>query len=205
MCVNKKRINCKQGFPWSGRTEGHKGLNHRIITYVSHLLCHVWGLRKWYRMAALPGCPTTPTESCVDDAQLWVWFIRQADQGSVRTSWSETGAGWPPEVPSCLYRLLHSVWDNRGYTQSRGLSVFLFCFAFFSAVYYCGSDVFTKTKQPFIFMVCVFLVLLNSRKLSWLRNVDSFSGANTDLCPPVRALVSWWKLISWVSVTVLES
>lgn len=81
------------------------------------------------------------------------------------------------------------------------LVCFLYCFAFFSAVYYCGSDVFTKTKQPFIFMVWFFFFRLTCWKLSWLKNVDSFSGANTDSCPPVRALVFWWKWILWVSVT----
>lgn len=37
------------------------------------------------------------------------------------------------------------------------LVCFLFySFAFFSAVYYCGSDVFTKKRQPFIIMFFFF-------------------------------------------------
>lgn len=65
------------------------------------------------------------------------------------------GAGWPLGTPITLFVQILKLWDKWGYTKSCGLSVFLFSFClFFSAVYHCGSDVFTKTTQPF---TCLFV------------------------------------------------
>lgn len=149
----QKETNCKQGFPWSGCREGHLDPNHGV-SHKCLIFCVMWGLRKWYRMSALPGCPTIPTESGFG----YDVHTKQMGALSVHHDLKPVQVG---QLKSCLYRLLHSVWDNWGYTQSCGLSVFLFCFAFLSAVYYCETCIY-QDEAAFhlhgMFFFCFFVL-----------------------------------------------
>jgi len=74
---------------------------------------------------------------------------------SVHRCWSN-GAGRPLEVPlCCLYSYSHCEISG-GKQNLVALVFFFFHLPFFSTVYYCRSDVLTKTK-PFI-VVLLFLL-----------------------------------------------